>query len=196
MDKLFDALTRNQYQVLTPELINGLYSTLTYEEPSYLQPNVQPAEYMDYIFRVERLQNCLEDFAEMNLAHWNEVEKDRGEFNADYRRLSDLEKRGSLLVMIMRHSYTGEAVGNLMFYVNTGLQNQRLSANEGSFYIKPAHRKGFAASGLIKFGLSALRSLGVSDIFFSYHDTHDIAALLKRCGFKPHQSVYIYKSEN
>lgn len=147
----------------------------------------------EYVFAVERVAECRDELAPLHRAQWNEIEKERPPFNPDYDRLEESEHGGTFFMIVVR--LDGEAVGNLGFFVFPSIHTKRMMAEELSFYIAPAHRKGFLASQICKYAEAILRALSVSEVQLTVKEYANTGKLLERLNFRKTDTIYMKNLE-
>lgn len=185
MNNLMDALQRNLGNVLTPELVAGLYMA-SQEQPEPLDVASIPGEtYNGYSLAVERIEDVLHEIKPVHEVHWLETESYRHSIplNADYEYMINAERTGRFMLFTVR-SPDHELVGNCMMYLTRSTHTRQWIAEEDTIFVRLEHRKGRLGVKLIKYVESVLRGLGISEIRVTVKTVNRAGDLLTALGYQ------------
>lgn len=188
------ALANNLGNTLTPELAVGIlqsYLNAQEEDRSLVPGNFQPLQVRDYVVRVERFRDCMEEAAILHRQFW--VESGQTDpFNPDYAQICQLERLGMYAYFAARRD--GVLVGQVAAYVQTCPHTGMLMARDNLLYVLPEHRVG-VGKALIEYGVDVLKSIGALQIECHTAPDNRVQSMIKRLGFRHTANRYILKEE-
>jgi len=182
---LVAALERNLGNTLTPELAQGLLSTL--QQPDLNDrinvEDIPAEEYEGCLILAERIEDLVDEIKPLHAAHWAETESYRHgiELNADYDYMVNAERQGRFILFTVR--YEGTLVGNCMMYLSKSTHTQKWVAEEDTIFILPEYRKGRLGVRLIRYVEDVLRNMGISEIRITVKTVNTVAKLMMRMGY-------------
>mgnify|MGYP002720381048 FL=1 len=159
------ALSSRLGEVLTPELAAWLEAhAFDHYDRSYAPAQFAPKTYRGLTFQVERFADVESEIHGLHEEHYRETEGHRHglTMNPNYEAFKASERAGGLIQFTARCD--GVLVGNIRMYVYRSLHTQTLAAKEDTFFLKPAHRQGFAAIRFWQYMECALQQIGVLEI--------------------------------
>jgi len=185
VNDLMQALQRNLGNVLTPELITGLYLAAQEKQTPIDVLNIPGDKHWDYVFAVERIEHVLQELKPLHEQHWMETESYRHSIplNADYEYMINAERSGRFMLFTMR-SPDNLLVGNCMMYLTRSTHTRKWIAEEDTIFIRPDHRKGRLGIKFIKYVETVMRSLGVTEIRVTVKTVNRAGDLLQALGYK------------
>lgn len=188
------SLANNLGNTLTPELAVGIlqsYLNAEEEDRGLVPSNFQPLQVRDYVVRVERFRDCVEEASILHRQFW--VESGQTDpFNPDYSQICQLERLGMYAYFTAR--FGDDLVGQLAAYVQTCPHTGLLMARDNLLYVLPEHRVG-VGKALIEYGVDVVMSIGVTQIECHTAPENRVQAMIKRFGFKHTANRYIFKEE-
>jgi len=124
-------------------------------------------------FNAEPLMDCLQEVKRLHLLQWEELKMSaRGlEFNPDYDKFLESNLEGKYVVFTARQN--GMLVGNSAFWLFPSTYTQKVTAQEDNIYLLPEFRKGLVGIKFFKYCEEVLKSIGVSEINFSFSENSD-----------------------
>lgn len=185
MNDLMDALQRNLGNVLTPELVAGLYMAAQEKHTPIDIHGISVDKHWGYSLSVERIEDALNEIKPLHSAHWEETEAYRHSIplKADYEYMINAERAGRFLLFTLREP-DGELVGNCMMYLTRSTHTRQWIAEEDTIFIRKDHRKGRLGIKLIRYVETVLRSLGITEIRVTVKTVNRAGDLLQALGYK------------
>lgn len=181
---LRQALGAHLGQVLTPERAALIEQAAFFvPDDSHHPDKFGTQSYRGFVFAVERLADILDEIHPLHEAHFLETEKYRLGFGLDVNYPSYLasERVGSLVQFTLRKD--GELVGNIRMFTGTSLHTGTLYATEDTFFILPAHRKGFLAIRFWQFMEASMAAIGALEIRTDSKLLNHVNRLNEYCGY-------------
>jgi hypothetical protein len=125
---------------------------------------IQPEQYGEFTFSVERMEDIQEEIKPLHQTHWAETEEHRHSisFNPDYGTFFRYERAGRAVVFTLRKD--GVLLGNFSLYLDKSMHTQRLLATEDTLFLMPEARTGRTAMRFIAYAEKALKQIGVKEI--------------------------------
>lgn len=183
---LCDALQRNIGNVLTPELVTGLLHALHFPNTSSaIDTQAIPAEeYAQFVIRVERIEDVLEEIKPLHAAHWQETETYRHgiALDPDYDYMVNAERTGRFMLFTVRTNK--QLVGNCMMYLTQSTHTRKWIAEEDTIFIDKEHRKGRIGIKLIQYVERVLATLRVTEIRVTVKTVNRVGDLLQALGYQ------------
>lgn len=146
---------------------------------------------MTLTYQAEPFAPIADEFPPLFIAHWEEIANNRDKIilEPDWSRYMWLAQAGMLAVVTARDE--GKLVGYYFGIVQPHLHYaSSLTAFTDIYWLMPEHRRGWAGYRLLKTAIGFLRSIGVQRMFIVEKLAHPHAAVFKRLGFKPVETVY------
>lgn len=166
-ENLREVLGANLGSVLTPELAATIEHMAFDRADRAVDPGrFTPAEYHGLAFAVESFREILPELELLHAAHFTETESHLPDdaMAPDYGYMAERERTGSLIQFTARNK-GGDLVGNLRIYLGQSVHTGRLFAEEDTFYLSPAVRRGFAAMKFLEYAEQELfKTLGVIEL--------------------------------
>lgn len=181
---LRQALTDRLGQVLTPEVARDLEVAATeLPDNSHHPAKFGAKQYSGYVFAVERLREIVDEIHPLHEAHFLETEKHRLGFGLDmnYPYYMASERAGAMVQLTLRKD--GALVGNIRMFIGTSLHTGTQYAAEDTFFVLPAHRKGFLAIRFWQFMEDCMRAIGVLEIRTDSKLVNRVDRLNDYCGY-------------
>lgn len=191
---LNNALAHNLGNTLTPELAVGIlqsYLNAEEEDRGLVPGNFQPLQVGDYVVRVERFRDCVEEAALLHRQFWVESGQ-TDQLNPDYAQICQLERLGMYAYFTARLG--GDLVGQLAAYVQNCPHTGLLMARDNLLYVAPEHRVG-VGKALITYAVDVFASIGVRNMECHTAPDNRVQSMIKRLGFKHTANRYTFKEE-
>lgn len=184
---LIDILKSNIGKTLTSEIAADIMvaanqlSTLVHRETI---ARVKPADYQEFTFAIELIDDITDEIKPLHLAHWNETEAHRHglPFNPDYQTFFRYERAGRYILFTLRKD--GILLGNCAMYLDKSTHTQTLIATEDTLYLCPEARKGRTAMRFVRYVEEALLQLGVREIEISVKITNRAGKFFEFMGYR------------
>ena len=184
---LREALSSQLGSVLTPELAATI-EFLAFDRTDHaIDPaRFVPRAYRGILFAVESFRAVLPELEPLHAAHYAETEKHlpADAMAPDYAYMAERERIGSLLQFTARDA-DGALVGNLRMYLGFSLHTGRRFAEEDTFYLAPAARRGWVANAFLAYAEDALAELGITEARADTKLVNTASKLLRRRGYAP-----------
>ena len=144
---------------------------------------IKPAEYREFTFAVERIEDIADEIKPLHLAHWNETESHRHDlpFNPDYGTFFRYEHAGRYVLFTLRKD--GVLLGNCAMYLDKSAHTQTLIATEDTLYLLPEARKGRTAIKFVAYIESALKSIGAKEINITVKTINTAGRFFRALGY-------------
>lgn len=181
---LYDILSRNFGNVLTPELVAGILQAASIAPDQSINiEDIPPIEYDGAVIHVERMQAILPEIVPLHAAHWAETEKYRHgvPLNVDYDHMVNAERQGRFILFTVRRD--GALVGNCAMYLTCSTHTQQWVAEEDTLFILSEHRRGRLAIKLIQYVEDVLKNMGITEIRVTVKTVNRVGDLLERLGY-------------
>jgi N-acetylglutamate synthase-like GNAT family acetyltransferase len=125
---------------------------------------IEPQQYGEFVFEIERMANIENEVRPLHQAHWQETEGHRHglELEPDYDTFKRYEQAGRYVLFTMRSE--GRLLGNCAMYLDGSTHTKTLIATEDTLFILPEARKGRIAGVFINYCETALKQMGVKEI--------------------------------
>ena len=147
-------------------------------------------------YQLERFSAVVDEIKPLIWDQWEgiAINKEKVIINPNYELYGQLDDSGILSIVTVRDD--GALVGYCIWTVIFSFHyRDHRWAIADTIYIKPSHRKGFAAARLLKLSESVLRQRGVSVADIGSKVALDFGAVLKRRGWRhienKHQKILI-----
>lgn len=194
LEKLRAALAGKLGCVLTPELAAEITMGAIDQENRAFDPQAfQPRAFGRLVFQAESFREILPELEVLHAAHFAETERHLQGFKLqpNYSYMAERERQGGLVQFTARDD-AGQLVGNLRMYVGTSLHTGNRFAEEDTFYLQPAHRRGHAALALLRYAEEMLVGVvGVREIRANSKVVNRAHRLMDRRGFEHVANQYI-----
>lgn len=190
---LREALGANLGSVLTPELAATIeYMAFDRADRAIDPATFAPQQYKGITFAVESFRAILPELEPLHAAHYAETERHlpADAMAPDYGYMAERERTGSLLQFTARDA-DGELVGNLRMYLGTSLHTGRRFAEEDTFYLSPAARRGLTANMFLAYAEHALADFGVVEARADTKLVNTAGKILLRRGYQPIATKFI-----
>lgn len=188
------ALGDNLGSVLTPELAFTIEHLATDRSEAAIDVAALPvARYRNLTFQAESFRDILHELDPLHQAHYEETERHLAgiALTPNYEYMAQRERAGSMVQFTARDQ-DGQLVGNLRMYLGKSLHTGRRFAEEDTFYLVPAVRKGFAALSFLRYAEQCLvEVLGMREIRASTKTVNKAGALLDYRGYQHVANQYI-----
>ncbi|MCY1165187.1 hypothetical protein D9M73_50870 [compost metagenome] len=192
LDSFRKALGSKLGEVITPELAAWLEANAFDRLDLSFDPAIfGSALYRGLLFRVERIRDIEKEIHPLHELHWQETEKHRHglQMQPNYAGFKASEMAGRLLQFTARDA-DGALVGNIRMKLYTSEHTQRLVAQEDTFYLMPAARKGFTAIRFWQFMEQAVEAIGVGEIYTDSKVANQVGRLNEYLGYTHVANVY------
>ena len=141
---------------------------------------------MSLRFAVEPFATCWAEVDALARQHWTETEESRhGKYNPDWKRYFAGDEAGWHFMCTARPndpcSMNHRMVGYGGMWAMPSMHTQKMIANEDTFFLLPAYRKGWNAIRFLKFIESECQRRGVVEI--NWTDIKGNGALLEHMGY-------------
>lgn len=180
--------------VLTTETVAAILCAAIDRQDRAIDPTIfRPETHGALTFAVESFRDVLDELKPLHAAHFAETERHLAGFKlaADYDYMAERERMGALLQFTARND-TGQLVGNLRMYVNKSLHTNNLFAEEDTFYLLPAVRRGRNAMNFIQYAERLLVGIvGVDEIRATTKTTNAMGKIFVYLGYHHVSSQYI-----
>jgi hypothetical protein len=184
---LIDILRANIGKTLTSEIAAdimcaaGQIPTLI---PFDAIEKIKPAEYREFTFAVERIEDIADEVKPLHKCHWDETESHRHDlpFNPDYETFFRYERAGRYVLFTLRKD--GELLGNCAMYLDKSAHTQTLIATEDTLYLLPEARRGRAAIKFVAYVESALRQIGAKEINITVKTVNTAGKFFRALGYQ------------
>jgi hypothetical protein len=187
LEKLREAMKGKMGSTLTPELAAEIICAAIDRTDRALDPqSFPPRAAGDLVFQAESFRDVLPELIPLHEAHYLETEQHLAgvKLAPDYDYMAERERRGHLVQFTARDA-TGQLVGNLRMYLGTSLHTGRTFAEEDTFYLSPAARRGINAIAFLRYAEDMLaRYAGVAELRANTKTVNSAGVLLARRGFK------------
>jgi hypothetical protein len=194
LENLKKALADNLGCVLTPELAAEITARAFDRENRAFDPQAfAPRSFDGLVFQAESFREILPELEVLHAAHFAETEQHLQGFTLqpNYGYMAERERQGGLVQFTARTA-DGQLVGNLRMYVGTSLHTGNRFAEEDTFYLEPAHRRGHAALALLRYAEEMLVAVvGVREIRANSKVVNRAHRLMDRRGFRHVANQYI-----
>lgn len=143
-------------------------------------------------YRVESMDECLEDMRHLWMVHWDEIalDKDKIALEPDVDTFRALESAGALHIVVGRDE-AGQVVGYHVSVVRRHLHyRSSLTAYVDMYFIHPEHRRGRVGIQLFLHAEKTLRELGVQRVYTGTKLHKDVGRLLEFMGHKETERLY------
>lgn len=184
---LIDILRANIGKTLTPEIAADLM--LAADQIPTLIPfdvieKIKPAEYGEFVFAHEKLEDIIDEMKPLHQSHYLETERHRHsiKFNPDYEAYFRQERAGRAVVFTLRKD--GRLLGNFSLYITKSVHTKTLFSREDSLFLMPEARKGRTAMRFIQYGEKALGQIGVREINVSVKVINKASRFFQMIGYK------------
>ena len=146
-------------------------------------------------YQQETVLGILPEILPLLEANFSETEEYISKLNPDLSLYFKLAKSDMYYVFTARTD-EGELVGYIGMLVQPALHDKdTITATNDIWYVSPKHRGKFTGLRLIKYAESELRPIGVNYIFLHTKVINDLAGMLKRVGYSPHEIVSVKRLE-
>ncbi|SHL43264.1 hypothetical protein SAMN05216428_102390 [Nitrosospira sp. Nsp11] len=173
-------------QTLTPELAADICMVAN-QIPSLIPfdviERIKPAEYREFTFAVERIEDIADEIKPLHKCHWDETEAHRHglPFNPDYETFFRYERAGRYILFTLRKD--GELLGDCAMYLDKSAHTQTLIATEDTLYLLPEARRGRAAIKFVAYVESALKQLGAREINITVKTVNTAGRFFQALGY-------------
>lgn len=144
---------------------------------------------MGLAYAIERITRCWDELAPLSAAHWSEVGDLPKGLSTDRAAYAAAEAAGAHLWVTAR-----DAAGHLVGYLSMALRRhphaQVIGAWQDAIYLKPEHRQGWNAQGMISTADAWMRDRGVSTVYHFAPIAHDYGPILRSIGYNPIEIVW------
>ena len=174
-------------QPLTPDLAADI-CLIANQVPTLIPfgaiERIKSAEYREFTFSVERIEDIADEIKPLHLAHWQETESHRHDlpFNPDYETFFRYEHAGRYILFTLRRG--GELLGNCAMYLDKSAHTQTLIATEDTLYLLPEARKGRTAMQFVDYIEKALKQLGTREITITVKTVNTAGKFFRVLGYK------------
>lgn len=147
---------------------------------------------MPLTYGVEWITALWDELAPLAAAHFAEVADLPHGLSLDHAGYAAAEKAGAHILFTARDGDEDgdELVGYLSMFLRRHVHAVTLSAYQDAIYLKPEHRQGWNAQGLIAFADANLRSNNVGVVYQFVPTAHDFGAVLRQLGYNPTEIVW------
>jgi GNAT superfamily N-acetyltransferase len=145
---------------------------------------INPEQYGEFTFAVEKIEDIREEVKPLHQAHWDETEIHRHglELNPDYEAFARYERAGRYVLFTLRRE--GKLVGNCAMYVDRSMHTQTLIATEDTLYLLPEARRGRVASRFVTYVEKVLKQLGAKEICVTVKTVNKAGRFFGMLGYK------------
>src|SRR6478736_3033757 len=107
---------------------------------------IEPRQYGEFIFAIERMARIEDEVRPLHQAHWQETEGHRHglELEPDYATFKRYEQAGRYVLFTLRSE--GRLLGNCAMYLSESAHTKTLIATEDTLFLLPEARKGRVAN--------------------------------------------------
>ena len=174
-------------QPLTPDLAADI-CLIANQVPTLIPfgaiERIKSAEYREFTFSVERIEDIADEIKPLHLTHWQETESHRHDlpFNPDYETFFRYEHAGRYILFTLRRG--GELLGNCAMYLDKSAHTQTLIATEDTLYLLPEARKGRTAMQFVDYIEKALKQLGTREITITVKTVNTAGKFFRVLGYK------------
>jgi len=187
LEGLRDALGAHMGSVLTPEMAAAIICAAVDREDRCIDPaRFASCNYAGLIFAAESFRDIIAELEPLHAAHFAETELhlEGMAMAPDYGYMAERERMGCLLQFTARDA-AGALVGNLRMYVNRSLHTGHLMAEEDTFYLAPAARRGRNAIEFVRYVERALAQLDeVVEVSANTKTSNKMARLFPYMGYR------------
>lgn len=174
-------------QPLTPDLaadIMVIASQIATLVPFDAIERIQPEQYGEFTFAVEKMEDIIDEIKPLHIAHWGETENHRHgiEFNPDYETFFRYERAGRAVVFTLRKD--GILLGNFSLYLDQSMHTKTLLATEDTLFLMPDARKGRTAMRFIAYAERGLKQIGVKEIDVSVKLVNKASRFFQIIGYR------------
>ena len=145
---------------------------------------IEPEQYPDYTFAIERIEDIGKEIRPLHWAHWKETEEHRHglPFDPDYKTFIRYEQAGRYILFTLRAE--GILLGNCAMYLTRSAHTQTLMAKEDTLYLLPKARRGQCAKRFVAYVENSLRQLGVMEINITVKRVNRAGRLFRLLGYR------------
>lgn len=142
------------------------------------------------VAQVERLSDCMEEWAAHHPDHWRELALNRDviPLNPDYARYRAMDEAGLILFVTLRDE--GRLVGYFVGFLMNCLHYQVPTCTMDIFWTHPSIRGRFGGVRLFRAVKAELQRLGVVRCFVGEKLHKPAGRLFRYLGFKPIEQYY------
>jgi hypothetical protein len=180
--------------VLTTETVAAILCAAIDRVDHAIDPAIfRPETHGELTFAVESFRDVLPELEPLHAAHFAETERHLAGFKLapNYDYMAERERMGALLQFTAR-GVDGKLVGNLRMYVNRSLHTNNLFAEEDTFYLLPAVRRGRNAMNFIQYAERLLVGIvGVDEIRADTKTANGVDKLFRYMGYTHVASKFI-----
>lgn len=145
---------------------------------------IEPEEYEDCVFSIEKMEDIKDEVKPLHLAHWNETEEHRHnlKFNPDYATFIRYEQAGRFVLFTLR--VDGKLMGNCAMYLDMSAHTQTLIATEDTLYLLPEARKGRRSIHFVRYVEDSLMQLGAKEICITVKTVNKAERFFRLLGYQ------------
>lgn len=184
---LIEVLQTNMGVPLSPEIAADIM--LAADQIQTLVPfdvldRIKPAQYGEFTFSHEKLEDIIDEMRPLHEMHWAETEQHRHsiEFNPDYETFFRYERAGRAVIFTLRKE--GRLLGNFSLYITKSMHTQTLMSREDTLFLCPEARKGRTAMRFIAYAEQALKQIGVREISVSVKTVNKAGRFFRMIGYR------------
>lgn len=180
--------------VLTPELAASIEFLAFDRADAAFEPGIfDPRQYRNLTFQAESFRRILPELEPLHEQHFAETEQHlKGSLlQPNYDYMAERERTRGLIQFTAR-TEDGKLVGNLRMYINRSMHTGDLVAEEDTFFLLPAYRKGYAAASFLRYAEEALVNIvGVREIRANTKVVNAASKLMDYRGYRHVANQYI-----
>lgn len=139
-------------------------------------------------YAVERITEVWDELQPLGQAHYAEVSGWQAPFHMDRVLYQATEAAGQHLFVTARAG--GELVGYAGFFIGRHNYADVITATQDCVYLRPAHRQGWNALGLLGFADATLRDRQVQIVLHGVPINHDFSPVLRTLGYRPSEILW------
>lgn len=173
---------------LTQELASAILAAM--DDDLSIPPSTFRTEvWQGFTFQAERVATTLRELAPLHDAYHRETRTRETAPDFDVARLLEAERAGTLLMFTAR-SLAGELVGVMRVRIGWTLEDQRLTAGDDFFFVKPERRGGLLAVRLWQFMERECFRFGVVEATFRSLHVSNAPAMARYLGYRPLGTIF------
>lgn len=145
---------------------------------------IDPEQYGQFAFAVEKIEDIQDEVRPLHKAHWIETEGHRHnlELKPDYEAFCRYERAGRYVLFTLRSE--GKLIGNCAMYLDRSMHTQTLIATEDTLYLLPEARRGRVASRFVTYVEKVLKQLGAKEICVTVKTVNKAGRFFGMLGYK------------
>lgn len=192
-DDLKSALAQHFGQQITPSVAAAIYMAAIEGADRSIPPKrFEPRDVRDgYMAGVESFRAIRDELHPLHALQFAETERYRAHLGLrpDYPALERDERNGALVQFTLRRD--GVLVGNIRVYLGRSRHTSTMFAEEDTFFVLPAHRKGLLAMRFWRYAEDCLRELGVVEVRTNAKLANRADKLNRFMGYEPVATQFV-----